>query len=55
MPNENEVQTRSPIDRLHRFLDKLNRKGFFGKVSVSFQHGRVCDIRVEETHKLDEL
>lgn len=55
MTNANEAPGRSPLDRLHRYFDKLNRNGFFGKVTVSFQSGRVCDIRTEETRKLDEL
>jgi hypothetical protein len=46
---------RSPIERLLRFLEKLAAGGFFGKVTVSFQNGRVCDVRIEQTKKLDEL
>jgi hypothetical protein len=48
-------RVRSPIERLLRFLDKLASSGFFGKVVVNFQNGRVCDIRIEQTKKLDEL
>ena len=50
-----DIDVRSPIERLLRFLEKLASGGFFGKVTVSFQNGRVCDIRVEQTKKLDEL
>lgn len=46
---------RSPIERLLRFLDKLSSSSFFGKVTISFQSGRVCDIKIEQTKKLDEL
>jgi len=46
---------RSPIERLLRFLDKLASSSFFGKVVVSFQNGRVCDVKIEQTKKLDEL
>lgn len=46
---------RSPIERLLRFLDKLASSSFFGKVTVSFQSGRVCDVKIEQTKKLDEL
>jgi hypothetical protein len=46
---------RSPIDRLLRYLDKIARAGFFGKVVVSFQNGKVFDVRIEQTKKLDEL
>ena len=46
---------RSPIERLLRLLEKCASGGFFGKVTVSFQNGRVCDIRIEQTRKLDEI
>lgn len=46
---------RSPIERLFRFLEKCANGGFFGKVVVTFQSGRVCDVRIEQTKKLDEL
>ena len=46
---------RSPIERLFRFLDKLVSSSFFGKVTVSFQSGKVCDVKIEQTKKLDEL
>jgi hypothetical protein len=48
-------EVRSPIERLFRFLEKLATGGFFGKVTVSFQNGRVCDVKIEQTKKLDEL
>ena len=44
-----------PLERLYRFLDKLVRHGFFGRVTLSFQNGRLCDIKIEQTKKLDEL
>jgi hypothetical protein len=47
--------SKQPIDRLSRYLEKLQHAGFFGKVVVSFQHGKVCDVRIEETKKLEEL
>jgi len=36
-------------------LDELVRGAFYGKVTVSFQHGKVQDVRIEETRKLGEL
>jgi hypothetical protein len=48
-------RVRSPIERLLRYLDKLASGSFFGKVTVSFQNGRVCDVKIEQTKKLDEL
>jgi hypothetical protein len=47
--------TPRPLERLHRFLDRMVDSQFFGKVVVSFQNGKVCDIKVEQTKKLDEL
>jgi hypothetical protein len=44
-----------PIDRLSRYLEKLASSDFYGKVIVSFQHGKVCDVKIEQTKKLDEL
>jgi len=44
-----------PIDRLLRYLDRLATSGFYGKVTVSFQNGKVHDVRIEQTKKLDEL
>jgi hypothetical protein len=43
------------IERLHRYLERLAGSAFYGKVVVSFQHGKVHDIKVEQTKKLDEL
>lgn len=48
-------EVRSPIERLLRFLEKLAVGSFFGKVTISFQNGRVCDVKIEQTKKLDEL
>jgi hypothetical protein len=44
-----------PLERLYRFLDKLVRSGFFGRITLTFQNGRLCDIKIEQTKKLDEL
>jgi hypothetical protein len=44
-----------PLDRLHRYLERLAGSEFYGKVIVSFQHGKVHDIKVEQTKKLEEL
>lgn len=43
------------FDRLARYLERLADERFYGKVTVTFQNGRACDVRVEQTHKLDEL
>jgi len=46
----------SAVDpRVVRFLEKLATGNFFGKVVMAFQNGKVMDVRVEQTRKLDEL
>jgi hypothetical protein len=50
-PADETEQTR----KLARYLERLSRAGFYGKVIVSFQHGAVSDVRTEQTRKLDEL
>ncbi len=53
--HSDDVVARSPIERLLRFLDRCARGAFFGKVTITFQNGRVCDVKIEQTKKLDEL
>jgi hypothetical protein len=43
------------MDRLARYFDRLAAGGFYGKVTVSFQNGKVHDVRIEQTKKLAEL
>ncbi len=52
-PNPN--QTKSELARLARYLERLADGGFYGKVVVSFQNGRPCDVKIEQTKKMDEL
>ena len=54
-PGDSRDAPPTSIDRLLRYLEKLSSGRFFGKVVVSFQNGRVCDVRIEETKKLEEL
>lgn len=46
---------RSTIEKLLRFLERCASGRFFGKITVSFQNGIVCDVKIEQTKKLDEL
>jgi hypothetical protein len=43
------------LERLHQYLERLADTSFFGKVVVSFQNGKVHDIKIEQTKKLEEL
>ena len=47
--------TAAELVRLGRYLERLAHEGFYGKVVVSFQNGRPCDVKIEQTKKLDEL
>lgn len=44
-----------PLDRLFRYLEKLQSSSFFGKVVVTFQNGRMCDVRIEQSMKPEDL
>jgi hypothetical protein len=56
LPVATEHRARTPpLDRLYRYLERLAGSEFYGKVVVSFQNGKVNDIKVEQTKKLDEL
>jgi hypothetical protein len=46
---------RPSLEPLFRFLEGLSDEHFYGRVTVSFQNGRVTDVREERNHKLDEL
>jgi hypothetical protein len=54
-PRATDRPNPNPIDRLFRYLEKLSHGGFFGKVVLSFQNGKVCDVRIEQSRKLEEL
>jgi hypothetical protein len=43
------------LARLARYFERLAASGFYGKILVSFQNGKPCDVRIEQTKKLDEL
>jgi hypothetical protein len=45
----------SQAQRVERYLERLHRAGFYGKVVISFQNGQINDIKTEQTKKLDEL
>jgi hypothetical protein len=55
MPSVATDQRTPPLDRLHRYLERLAGSEFYGRVIVSFHNGKVHDIKVEQTKKLEEL
>jgi hypothetical protein len=50
-------QPRTPdaTERVRRFLDRLEQEKFFGKVVLTLQNGKVGDVRIEQTRKINEL
>ena len=53
--DEPRIATANPISKLLRYLERQSASGFYGRVTVTFQHGKVSDVRTEQTRKLDEL
>lgn len=43
------------MPRVAAYLERLSAAGFFGKVILSFQNGKVSEVKIEQTRKLDEL
>lgn len=41
--------------RLIAYLEKLIADQFFGMVTLSFQNGKLCNIKVERNMKLSDL
>lgn len=54
-PTSPTVESTALDARLQRFLENLAAAAFFGKVVVSFQNGKVTDVKTEQTRKLEEL
>lgn len=45
----------TPFGRLFRFLGGLATNAFYGRVILSFQAGKVSNIVIEQSKKIDEL
>ncbi len=54
-PETSTVRSEEQIAPLLRYIARLSQGQFFGKVTLSFQNGKVHDIKVEQTHKMHEL
>jgi len=54
-PDSSTRPSKNELARLARYFERLADSGFYGKVLVSFQNGKPCDVRIEQTKKLDEL
>lgn len=36
-------------------LDRLKRRGFYGKITIELQAGEVRNVHIDENHKPDQL
>jgi len=43
------------MDKLVAMLMKLARDGFFGKIEISFENGKIVLLRKTQTIKVEEL
>lgn len=52
-----ELDERRAADlaRVGRFLARLQASGYFGKVTVSLQNGKLVELRTEQVLKVEEL
>jgi hypothetical protein len=57
MPDSTVIvrDAKSPLLRLQQYLERLVADGFYGKIVLSLQNGKISDVRIEQTKKLDEL
>lgn len=42
-------------DVLYKIAQFANRHRFFGFVTVKFHNGKLCDVKIEENEKPDEI
>jgi len=49
------LDDRGDLVRVTRFLRRLVAASYFGKVTLSFQNGKVTDLRTEQVMKIDDL
>jgi hypothetical protein len=52
-----ELSERHAADlaRLGRFLGRLQDSGYFGKVTLSLQNGKLVELKTEQVLKIDDL
>jgi hypothetical protein len=43
------------VARVSSYLRRLARSGFYGSASISFQHGSIVNVRVEQSYKPQNL
>ncbi|HPQ72166.1 MAG TPA: hypothetical protein PKW95_23795 [bacterium] len=43
------------MKKLFAYIEKLVAQGFFGTLTLSFQNGKLCNIKVERSLKPEDL
>ena len=43
------------MKKLFAYIEKLVTQGFFGTLTLSFQNGKLCNIKVERSIKPEDL
>lgn len=43
------------LEKLFKLIREMIEKKFFGRVTISFQSGKICNIKIEQDKKLEEL
>jgi len=43
------------MSKLFTYIEKLVAQGFFGTLTLSFQNGKLCNIKVERSLKPEDL
>jgi len=52
---ELEERRAADLARVGRFIGRLQGSGFFGKITISLQNGKLVELRTEQALKIDEL
>jgi len=45
----------NPEHKLARMIEGLSQNGYFGKVTIGFQNGKITSVKKEESLRLEEL
>lgn len=48
-------QQAADLARIGRYIAKLQGNGFFGKLILSLQNGKLCELKVEQVLKVGDL
>ncbi len=53
--SQTPLEDDASIARIARFVRRLSDAKFFGKLTLSFQNGKITDLRTEQSMKIDDL